>query len=55
MEGDWKTCTDLVTGLDIWALVPEDDASAQIAGCMTSQIKLECLRTYPLCFICRAI
>jgi translation initiation factor 3 subunit C len=50
MKGDWKTCSDLVTGLDVWALVPGDDAPAQIAELMTSQIKLEGLRTYLFAF-----
>jgi translation initiation factor 3 subunit C len=50
MKGDWKTCSDLVTGLDVWELVPGDDAPAQIGELLTAKIKLEGLRTYLFSF-----
>lgn len=50
MKGDWKTCADLVTQLDVWQLVPGDDASKDIAAMLTEKVKLEGLRTYLLAF-----
>jgi hypothetical protein len=44
VKGTWSTCTDFMTGLDIWTAIPGDDASVQISELMTSQIELEGLR-----------
>lgn len=51
MKGDWKTCADLVTGLDVWKLVPgEHNVTEQIGEMLTAKIKLEGLRTYLFSF-----
>ena len=51
MKGDWKTCADLVTNLDVWQLIPsEGDITAQISTMLTEKIKLEGLRTYLFTF-----
>jgi translation initiation factor 3 subunit C len=50
MKGDWKTCADLTTTLDVWRLVPGEGAATQIAEMLTGKIKLEGLRTYLFAF-----
>lgn len=50
MKGDWKTCSDLLTTLDVWKLIPGDNAEEQIRTMLTSKIKLEGLRTYLFTF-----
>jgi translation initiation factor 3 subunit C len=49
-KGDWKTCSDLVANLDVWRLVPGENAAAEIRTMLTSKIKLEALRTYLFAF-----
>lgn len=49
-KGDWKTCVDLCTCLDVWNLVPGDGASDRIKSMLSSKIKLEGLRTYLFTF-----
>lgn len=49
-KGDWKTCVDLCTGLDVWNLVPGDGAAEGIKKMVASKIKLEGLRTYLFAF-----
>jgi len=46
MQGDWKTCAKFVSNLDVWQLVPGDDAAEKIGAMLTDKIKLEGLRTY---------
>lgn len=48
MKGDWKLCVDLVTGMDVWKLVPGTDH--KIAEMLQEKIKLEGLRTYMFTF-----
>jgi translation initiation factor 3 subunit C len=48
--GDWKTCASMVTGLEVWNLVPGDNAIEQIKTMLTEKIKLEGLRTYLFAF-----
>lgn len=51
MKGDWKTCSDLVTNLDVWQLIPGDQSvQEQLKEMLTSKIKLEGLRTYLFSF-----
>jgi len=50
MEGDWETCADLVSNLDVWQLVPGDDAAKKIGEMLTQKVKLEGLRTYLFAF-----
>jgi len=49
-KGDWKTCVDLCTGLDVWNLVPGEGSSDRIKTMLTDKIKLEGLRTYLFAF-----
>eukprot|EP00534_Pseudo-nitzschia_fraudulenta_P011248 CAMPEP_0201220698 /NCGR_PEP_ID=MMETSP0851-20130426/191731_1 /ASSEMBLY_ACC=CAM_ASM_000631 /TAXON_ID=183588 /ORGANISM="Pseudo-nitzschia fraudulenta, Strain WWA7" /LENGTH=963 /DNA_ID=CAMNT_0047510435 /DNA_START=8 /DNA_END=2899 /DNA_ORIENTATION=- len=49
-KGDWKTCVDLCTGLDVWNLVPGEGAAEGIKSMLASKIKLEGLRTYLFAF-----
>ena len=49
-KGDWKTCVDLCTGLDVWNLVPGEGSSEGIKTMLASKIKLEGLRTYLFAF-----
>ena len=50
-KGDWKTCADFVTTLDVWQLIPgEHNITEQIATMLTEKIKLEGLRTYLFSF-----
>lgn len=46
MKGDWKKCSTLLASLEVWALVPGDDAAEQIEKMLVEKIKLEGLRTY---------
>ena len=40
-KGDWKTCADFVTTLDVWQLIPgEHNITEQIATMLTEKIKL---------------
>lgn len=50
MQGDWKTCAQFVAKLDVWRLVPGEDAAVQIETMLTQKIKLEGLRTYLYAF-----
>jgi translation initiation factor 3 subunit C len=50
MKGDWKTCADHLTGLDVWKLVPGDGADEHIKSMLLEKIKLEALRTYLFAF-----
>jgi translation initiation factor 3 subunit C len=50
MQGDWKTCTDMVSTLDVWQLVPGEGAQKKIAAMLTEKSKLEGLRTYLFSF-----
>jgi translation initiation factor 3 subunit C len=50
MKGDWKNCVDLVTNLEVWALLPGEDTSNIIKTMLAEKIKLEGLRTYLFAF-----
>lgn len=50
MQGDWKTCSKFLSNLDVWQLVPGDDAAKKIGEMLTEKIKLEGLRTYLFAF-----
>ena len=49
-KGDWKTCSDLVSSLDVWQLVPGEGAVSQICDMLRGKIKVEALRTYMFTF-----
>ncbi len=49
-KGDWKTCVDLCTNLEVWNLVPGEGANEGIQKMLASKIKLEGLRTYLFAF-----
>ena len=46
MKGDWKKCSQLLTSMDVWQLVPGDDAASKIKQMLVEKTKLESLRTY---------
>ena len=46
MKGDWKTCADYLTTMDVWKLVPGEGAEEEIKTMLVEKIKLEALRTY---------
>ena len=50
MKGEWKECADLLTGLEVWNLVPGDKAVEQIKTMLVEKIKLEGLRTFLYAF-----
>merc|ERR1719223_1856230 len=50
MKGDWQTCSNLLCSLDVWKLVPGDNAVTQIQSMLQEKIKLEGLRTYLFAF-----
>eukprot|EP00957_Ditylum_brightwellii_P012142 917068-Ditylum_brightwellii.AAC.1 len=50
MKGDWKKCSNLLVGLDVWKLVPGDDSIEKIRAMLVDKIKLEGLRTYLFAF-----
>jgi translation initiation factor 3 subunit C len=50
MNGDWKSCISLCTGLEVWNLVPGDDSVRAIQTMLREHIKLEGLRTYLFAF-----
>ena len=49
-KGDWKTCVDLCTNLEVWNLVPGEGAAEGIKQKLATKIKLEGLRTYLFAF-----
>ena len=46
MKGDWKKCSQLLCSMDVWQLVPGDDAASKIKQMIVERTKLEGLRTY---------
>lgn len=50
MRGDWATCVELLSNLDVWQLVPGENAAKDIAAMLLGKIKLEALRTYMFAF-----
>jgi translation initiation factor 3 subunit C len=50
MKGEWKECADLLTGLEVWSLIPGDDSVEEIQKMLVEKIKLEGLRTYLYAF-----
>jgi translation initiation factor 3 subunit C len=50
MKGDWKSCIDLCTNLEVWLLVSGEGAADAIKTMLASKIKLEGLRTYLFTF-----
>lgn len=49
-KGDWKTCANYLTNMEIWQLVPGDGAEKKIQSMLSEKIKLEGLRTYLFAF-----
>jgi translation initiation factor 3 subunit C len=49
-KGDWKSCVELCTSLDVWNLVPGDGYPDAIKTMLEHKIKLEGLRTYLFAF-----
>ena len=49
-KGDWKTCADFLTGMDVWKLIPGETAAELIKTMLLEAIKLEGLRTYLFAF-----
>jgi len=45
-KGDWEECSNLLCNLEVWNLVPGDDAVEKIGAMLVDKIKLEGLRTY---------
>ncbi len=50
MKGEWQTCAELVSNLDVWQLVAGEDAAKKIGKMLTEKVKLEGLRTYLFAF-----
>ena len=50
MKGDWKKCSDLLNSLEVWALLPGDNADEEIKTMLGEKIKQTGLRTYLLAF-----
>jgi translation initiation factor 3 subunit C len=46
MKGDWKKCSQLLASMDVWQLVPGDEAALKIKQMIVERTKLEGLRTY---------
>uniref|UniRef100_A0A7S1DCS7 PCI domain-containing protein n=1 Tax=Cyclophora tenuis TaxID=216820 RepID=A0A7S1DCS7_CYCTE len=49
-RGDWKTCANYLTSMDVWKLVPGDNMVEKIKTMLLEKIKLEGLRTYLFAF-----
>ena len=50
MKGDWKKCIDLIRSMDVWVLVPGDDAVPKIITMLEEKVKEEGLRTFLFAF-----
>ena len=50
MNGDWKKCIDLIISMDVWVLVPGDDAVTKIVSMLEEKVKEEGLRTFLFAF-----
>jgi translation initiation factor 3 subunit C len=50
MKGDWKKCIDLIRSMDVWQLVPGDDAPTKIGNMLEEKVKEEGLRTFLFAF-----
>jgi translation initiation factor 3 subunit C len=50
MKGDWKKCIDLIRSMDVWVLVPGDDAVTKIVTMLEEKVKEEGLRTFLFAF-----
>ncbi|CAN0037666.1 unnamed protein product [Ectocarpus sp. 4 AP-2014] len=46
MEGDWKRCSDLILGLDVWNLIPGEGCAELVKAMVKEKIQVEALRTY---------
>ncbi|CAN0172005.1 unnamed protein product, partial [Scytosiphon promiscuus] len=46
MEGDWKRCSDLILGLDVWNLIPGEGSAEIVKSMVKEKIQAEALRTY---------
>ena len=49
-KGDWKTCSELTANLDVWKLLPGDNAIDEVKTMLIEKVKLESLRTYLFAF-----
>jgi translation initiation factor 3 subunit C len=50
MKGEWNECANLLTGLEVWNLVPGDNAVEKIKTMLVEKVKLEGLRTFLYAF-----
>jgi translation initiation factor 3 subunit C len=50
MNGDWKRCIDLILSMDVWILIPGDDAMNKIGSMLEEKVKEEGLRTFLFAF-----
>lgn len=50
LKGDWKKCSDLLSALNVWQLIPGEDSSDAIKEMLEEKVKTEGLRTYILKF-----
>ena len=50
LRGDWKRCSDLLTSLECWDLVPGENGAEEIKSMLGEKIKQTGLRTYLLAF-----
>lgn len=48
--GDWKKCSNLVLGLDVWSLLPGHGSADAVKQIVEARIKTEALRTYLFSF-----
>lgn len=49
-NGDWKTCVELCTSIDVWNLLPGEGSADKVKAILSDNIKLEGLRTYLFAF-----
>jgi translation initiation factor 3 subunit C len=50
MKGDWHLSVQLLKQMEVWDLVPGENAASKISDMLTAKIKLEGLRTYLFAF-----
>ncbi|CAM9464531.1 unnamed protein product, partial [Sphacelaria rigidula] len=46
MEGDWRRCSDLILGLDVWNLIPGENTVDAVKKMVKAKIQAQALRTY---------
>lgn len=40
MQGDWRRCSDLILGLDVWNLIPGDGQGAKVKAMLKEKIQV---------------